>query len=294
MRIFAADRLSNLMQRIGMEEDEPIEHRLISRAIENAQSRVEAQNFSIRKQLLEYDDVMNQQREVIYRQRREAIQGGDLRPVIEDMIEELVESIIVDSTDEKTYAEDWDLETINNEAFRIFGLQLDLTVESCGEMDPEGLQEFLAEKVRERYDAREQEFGEPVMRDLESYLLLETVDTYWKDHLLNMDHLKEGIGLRGYGQQDPLVAYKREGHALFDEMIGRVKEETVRLLFHIQLQRQEQVQELQQEREQQQMFFGPADGPATPQTVKKDNKVGRNDPCPCGSGKKYKKCHGTK
>jgi len=294
MRIFAADRISGLMQRIGMEEDEPIEHRMISRAIENAQSRVEAQNFSVRKQLIEYDDVMNQQREIIYQQRREALHGGNLKPEIMDMIEDLVKGMLAETTDEKTFAEDWDLETLNNEIYRVFGFQLNLSADSLAEHTQEELQEELLERVKERYEAREQEFGEPILRDLENYVLLQTVDSLWKDHLLNMDHLKEGIGLRGYGQQDPLVAYKREGHEMFQEMIDRVKEETVRLLFHIQIQREEQVQQLRQEQEDQPMFYGPAEGGASnrPKTVKKDRKVGRNDPCPCGSGKKYKKCCG--
>jgi preprotein translocase subunit SecA len=292
MRIFAAERLSSLMQRIGMEEDEPIEHRMVSKAIENAQTRVEAQNFSIRKHLLEYDDVMNQQREVIYRQRREAVQGEDLKPVMLDMVEDLVDGILAESADEKAYAEDWDLEKINAEVLRFFGMQLGLTVESLGDADFEELREKLVESIHERYEARERELGEATLRDLENYILLQTVDSLWKDHLLNMDHLKEGIGLRGYGQQDPLVAYKRESHQIFQEMIERVKEETVRLLFHIQIRREEEVQQLRKEQEEQPMFFGPAEGGAKRPTVKKDRKVGRNDPCPCGSGKKYKKCCG--
>jgi preprotein translocase subunit SecA len=293
MRIFAAERISGLMQRIGMAEDEPIEHRMVSRAIENAQSRVEAQNFSIRKQLLEYDDVMNQQREVIYRQRREALRGGDLKPVILDMVEDLVNGLVLESTDEKTFAEDWNLENLNIEFARFFGLQLNFTVESLGDTSQADLLDDLLEMVRQRYDAREKEFGPEVMQDLQNYILLQTVDSYWKDHLLNMDHLKEGIGLRGYGQQDPLVAYKREAHQMFQDMIERVKEETIRLLFHIQIQREEQVQQLRKEQEEQPMFYEAAGGGVSkPQAVKKDRKVGRNDPCPCGSGKKYKKCHG--
>ena len=292
MRIFAADRLSGLMQRIGMEEDEPIEHRLITRAIENAQSRVEAQNFSARKQILEYDDVMNQQRLVIYQQRREALQGADLKPVVQDMIEDLVDEILADCTDEKTYAEDWELDKLNADLTKTFGIQFKMTVESLGDVRPDQLREDILTAVNERYDAREKEFGESVMRDLENYLLLQSVDSLWKDHLLNMDHLKEGIGLRGYGQQDPLVAYKREGHEMFEDMIERVKEETVRLLFHIQIQREEQVEELRREQEDQPMYYGPAEGSAAPQAVRKDRKVGRNDPCPCGSGRKYKKCCG--
>ncbi len=294
MRIFAAERLSGLMQRIGMAEDEPIEHRMISKAIENAQSRVEAQNFSTRKHLLEYDDVMNQQREVIYRQRREALRGADLKTVVQDMIEDLLEDLVQECSNEKTYAEDWDLDKLNVECARLFGLQKGFTVESLGDITQADLLDHLLEAVQQRYEAREREFGPTVMQDLQNYILLQTVDSYWKDHLLNMDHLKEGIGLRGYGQQDPLVAYKREAHQVFQEMIERVKEETVRLLFHIQIQREDQVQQLRQEQEEQPMFYEAAGGGSAPrpQAVKKSGKVGRNDPCPCGSGKKYKKCHG--
>ncbi len=292
MRIFAADRISGLMQRIGMEEDEPIEHRLISKAIENAQARVEAQNFSIRKQLIEYDDVMNQQREVIYRQRREALQGEDLAPVIQDMVDDLLDAVVADCTSDKTYAEDWDLEKLNAELYRLFGINANLTAESLEDISQEELLEDLSERVHSRYEAREKEFGESVVRDLEGYILLQTVDSLWKDHLLNMDHLKEGIGLRGYGQKDPLVEYKREAHGVFEDMIERVKEETVRLLFHIQIQREEEVQQLRREQEDQPMFLGSAGGATAPQSVRKDKKVGRNDPCPCGSGKKYKKCCG--
>ncbi len=292
MRIFAAERISNLMQRIGMEEGEPIEHRLVSKAIENAQSRVEAHNFSIRKHLLEYDDVMNQQREVIYRQRREALKGGNLKPAIMDMAEELLDEIIQSTTDEKTFAEDWDLETLGAELQRLFGPGLMPAASELSELRQDGLRELLWRRVQERYEAREKEFGDTLMRDLENYVLLQTLDSLWKDHLLNMDHLKEGIGLRGYAQQDPLVVYKREAHALFDDMIHRLKEETVRVLFHVQIRREEEVQELRQEQENQPMYYGPAGGQRAPQTVKKEKKVGRNDPCPCGSGKKYKKCCG--
>ena len=292
MRIFAADRLSGLMQRIGMEEDEPIEHRLISRAIENAQSRVEGQNFSIRKQLLEYDDVMNQQREVIYQQRREALRGGELKPVILDMVEDVLDAIIDETTDENTYAEDWDLEKLNKEIWKSFGIEANLTTESLEDVRRGELREQMLQRIVDRYDARESDFGSTIMRDLENYVLLQTVDSLWKDHLLNMDHLKEGIGLRGYGQQDPLVAYKREGHGLFQEMIERIKEETVRLLFHVQIQREEEVQQLRREQEEQSMFYGPAGDGSPGPAVKKDRKVGRNDPCPCGSGKKFKKCCG--
>ncbi len=293
MRIFAADRLSGLMKRIGMEEDEPIEHGIISRAIESAQSRVEEQNFSIRKQLLEYDDVMNQQRMMIYRQRREAMEGGHLKPIILDMAEDLFDALVEECTNEKTYAEDWDLERLAVEMARLFGVEGNFTVESLSDVSHEEFHEHAWDLVLERYASREEEFGEEVMKDLEGYVLLQTVDSLWKDHLLNMDHLKEGIGLRGYAQVDPLVEYKREGHEIFDEMIDRLKEETTRLLFHIQIQREEQVQELRKEQEKKPMFYQAAGGGgAVSKPVKKERKVGRNDPCPCGSGKKYKKCCG--
>jgi preprotein translocase subunit SecA len=293
MRIFAADRLSGIMERLGMEEDEPIEHRIITKAIENAQSRVEAQNFSIRKQLLEFDDVMNQQREIIYRQRREAIHGGDLKPVIMDMAEDLLDNLLAECTAADSYAEDWDLERLNSEVYRLFGLQPGYKVESLSDFSQEELRESIWTRYQERYQAREREFGENMMRDLEGYILLQMVDSLWKDHLLNMDHLKEGIGLRGYAQQDPLIAYKREAHGIFDEMIERLKEETVRLLSHIQIQREEEIQQLKREQEEQPIFYEAAGGgSASARSVKKDRKVGRNDPCPCGSGKKFKKCCG--
>jgi preprotein translocase subunit SecA len=293
MRIFAADRLSGLMQRIGMEEDEPIEHRIITRALESAQGRVEAQNFSMRKQLLEYDDVMNQQRMVIYRQRKEAMEGGNLKSVILDMAEELFDTVMAECMNGKPYAEDWDLERLNTELPRIFGVEETFTLESLEDASREEVDERVWNLILKRYGAREEGFGEAVMRDLEGYVLLQTVDSLWKDHLLNMDHLKEGIGLRGYAQQDPLIAYKREGHELFDEMISRLKEETVRMLFHIQIEREEQVRELREEQENQPIAYEAAGGAgAVSKPVRKDRKVGRNDPCPCGSGKKFKKCCG--
>ncbi|OIP97775.1 MAG: preprotein translocase subunit SecA [Syntrophobacteraceae bacterium CG2_30_61_12] len=293
MRIFAADRISGVMAKLGMEEDEPIEHRIISKAIENAQSRVEAQNFAMRKQLLDFDDVMNNQREVIYRQRREALQGGNLKPVILDMIEDLLDAIISANSAANSYAEDWDLDTINSEMQRLFMIQTGLTAADLGDTSQEEVRARLFAMIQEAYQRREQDYGETIMRDLESYVLFQSIDSLWKDHLLNMDHLKEGIYLRGYAQQDPLVAYKREGHALFDDMIERLKDETVRLLFHIQIQREEQVETLRKKQEDQPMFYGPGDaGGAKKQVVRNGRKVGRNDPCPCGSGKKYKKCCG--
>ena len=296
MRIFASDKVAWIMDKVGMKEDEPIEHRIVSKAIENAQRRVEANNFSIRKQLLEFDDVMNIQREVIYKQRREALRGENLRPVIEDMIRDLVGEIVATYCDEKLHPEEWDWESISREFVSLTGIKPQFNGSgSVGEefRTPESVEDFLVETAIKRYDEREREFGQTLMRQLENYVLLQNVDNHWKDHLLSMDHLKEGIGLRGYGQEDPLVAYKREAHQLFDDMIYRIKRDTVRMMFQIQIQQEEEVEELKREQESQPMYYGGGEGAASsPKTVKNKQKVGRNDPCPCGSGKKYKKCCG--
>ena len=293
MRIFAANRISSIMEKLGMEEDQPIEHRMVTRAIENAQARVEAQNFSIRKQLLEFDDVMNKQRELIYRQRREALQGGNLKPIIMDMAEEIFEEIFHENVNEKAFVEDWDLGSLKAEMHRVFDIQLKLSTERLKDVAAEEFHDLLWREIVQRYESREKEFGEKIMRDLESYVLLQTIDSLWKDHLLNMDHLKEGIGLRGYGQQDPLVEYKREGYRLFEDMVRRIKEETVQLLFHIQIKSEDEIERLPKPSEDQPIFYGPANGNQQKRRpIRKGKKVGRNDPCPCGSGKKYKKCCG--
>ena len=293
MRIFAANRISGLMKRVGMEEDEPIEHNLISKAIENAQRRVEAQNFNIRKQLLDFDNVMNTQREVIYKQRREALESPSLRPAVMDMIEDLVSDIVDTYTDEKLLPEEWQLDDIKKEVERLFNIKLDMQKVIDEDMGQEEFLDWLTEVVKNRYEEREKEMGEDLMRDLERFLTLQTVDMHWKDHLLAMDYLKEGIGLRGYGQVDPLVEYKREGHAMFQAMIDKIKEDIIRGLFFIRVEREQDQEKLKREQEQQPMYFshGDSTAPAT-KTVRKGKKIGRNDPCPCGSGKKYKKCCG--
>ncbi len=293
MRIFAADRISGLMKRVGMEEDEPIEHNLISKAIENAQRRVEGENFNIRKQLLDFDNVMNTQREVIYRQRREALDSESLKPAVMDMIEDLVSDIVMTYTDEKDLPEDWKLEEIKKEVERIFNISLDTDHIVKEDMAQEEFEEWLLELAKSRYEEREREMGKDLMRDLERFIILQTVDMHWKDHLLAMDYLKEGIGLRGYGQVDPLVEYKREGHEMFQTMIDKVKEDIVRGLFLIRIEREEEKEKLAKEQEQQPMYFSHGDSSLNAsKTVRKGKKIGRNAPCPCGSGKKYKKCCG--
>ncbi len=290
MRIFGSERIQGLMGKIGMEEGEPIEANIISKLIENAQSKVEGHNFDIRKHLLEYDDVMNQQRDVIYAQRRNILSGENLRDEIFSMIEDIISGLVDSYTDEKTYPEEWDLKALNEKAFDIFGRRFSL--EGVDDLTQEGLREKLVLEAQDYYQAKVGEFGEQVMSDLERFILIQAVDNQWKDHLLSMDHLKEGIGLRGYGQRDPLREYQKEGYEIFMDMVERIKSEAVSYLFRIRLQREEDLQEVApKERE---MYFSRGEDDVKAEPVKrKDKKVGRNDPCPCGSGKKYKKCCGA-
>ncbi len=293
LRIFGGERITSIMDKLGMEEDEPIEANIISRAIESAQSKVEGHNFDIRKQLLEYDDVMNQQREVIYRQRRETLSGKSLKPAIEDMISEKAEEIADFFVDDRALADEWDWKGINEAVFKQFNLRLgNLDDDTLNGLTREGLAELIADFSIQRYNEREAAVGADDFRNLERIIMLQTVDNLWKDHLLSMDHLKEGIGLRGYGQQNPLIVYKKEGFELFQEMISRIKEETLGILFRIQISEPERITDLRRPKEQNLTFSG-GDEPAKKKPVRRDEtKVGRNAPCPCGSGKKFKKCCG--
>ncbi|CAB5081315.1 Protein translocase subunit SecA [Olavius algarvensis associated proteobacterium Delta 3] len=294
LRIFGGERITGIMERLGMEEGEPIEHGLISKAIENAQAKVEAHNFDIRKHLLEYDDVMNQQREVIYQQRREALDGENLRPTIEDMILDLCERIAGEYADHDRHPEDWDLKGLDDAIFKQFNLRVALSPETLEGLDSEALPQWLYEAVADQYQAREAAIGKGEFQQLERFVMLQTVDSLWKDHLLSMDHLKEGIGLRGYAQQNPLIVYKKEGFEMFQDMIERIKEETVGILFRIQLAEPTEIEKINKPKEQNLVFSG-SDGGAQAKKKpvrRKTKKVGRNDPCPCGSGKKFKKCCG--
>lgn len=293
LRIFGGERITGIMEKLGMEEGEPIEHNLISRAIENAQAKVEGHNFDIRKQLIEYDDVMNQQREVIYKQRREALMGKSLKSSIEDMISEKTEIIADMFADEKALPEDWDLKGLNEAVFKQFNFRLNsFNEDTLDGLNRDGLAQLIYEAAMEIYNDREAAVGEEDFRQLERVVMLQTVDNLWKDHLLSMDHLKEGIGLRGYAQQNPLLIYKKEGFELFQEMISRVKEETLGILFRIQIAESEKIDDLRKPKEQN-LTFSSGDAPAKKKPVKRvEKKIGRNAPCPCGSGKKYKKCCG--
>jgi preprotein translocase subunit SecA len=297
LRIFGGERIGRIMERLGLQDGEPIEHNLISRAIENAQTKVEAHNFDIRKHLLEYDDVMNQQREVIYRQRRELLTEQDIRETITDMIGEKADAIAAQFADERALPEEWDLKGLSDAVYQQFSYRLkDFDTNLLDGLTGEGLGQEIYEQTLSVHQEREKLFSSETMRHLERVIMLQTVDNLWKDHLLSMDHLKEGIGLRGYAQQNPLLVYKKEGFEMFQDLIERIKTETLNILFRVQLAQPEPAsfQEMQREQEKNLVFSG--GGESTPSKKKParrdDDKVGRNDPCPCGSGKKYKKCCG--
>ncbi len=303
MRIFASERVSQLMLKLGMEEGVPIEHGMVTRAIANAQKKVEAHNFEIRKQLLEYDDVMNKQREVIYQHRRAVLAGANLTEDVYDMMTGLVESSLNVYCPAEQYPEEWDMKGLTEMMHGQFGV--DITQgkhdggESLRDMGRDALLEDLKAQVRDAYGRKEQELGSDLMRFLEKNFMLQVIDHHWKDHLLGMDHLRDGIGLRGYGQKDPLIEYKREGFELFAGMMERIKSDTLDRLFRVQAVRNEGEAAAPPpppliSRPQPKLTLNRGDEPVAAQTVhRSDDKVGRNDPCPCGSGKKYKKCHGT-
>ena len=297
LRIFGAERIQKIMDRLGMEEGEPIEHGLVTRAIENAQKRVEAHNFDIRKHLLEYDDVMNKQREVIYQQRRSFLAGENLKSEVLEMIEELTEQTVAVYANKEVFAEEWDWKGLNDTLFRQFNFRLSVTEDERKDFTPEMLADVVREKALQVYDEKEHTFTPPVLRYLEKMILLQTMDGLWKDHLLSMDHLKEGIGLRGYGQKNPLQEYQKEAFSMFEELLQRMQEDVVEKLFTVQIARQEDAQRIDPRRAPQRqvlMSHGGAAAQAQPAQIKRDApKVGRNEPCPCGSGKKYKKCHGA-
>jgi len=294
LRIFGGERITGIMEKLGLEEGEPIEHNLISKAIENAQAKVEGHNFDIRKQLLEYDDVMNQQREVIYRQRREALKGSDLKSSFMDMIHEKTEEIAHEFADESTLPEEWDLKGLGKAVFKQFNFRLDsFDSDTLDGLTTERLARLIYDSALKIYDEKEAVIGTEDFRHLERIVMLQTVDSLWKDHLFSMDHLKEGIGLRGYAQQNPLIVYKKEGFDMFQAMISRIKEETLGILFRIQISEPDKINDLRQPAKQDLVYSSGDDAPQKKKPVKRAaQKTGRNAPCPCGSGKKYKKCCG--
>jgi preprotein translocase subunit SecA len=300
MRIFGGDRIMGLMERLGMEEGVPIEHGMVTRAIERAQKQVEGRNFDARKHLLEYDDVMNKQRESIYTLRRSILEGREGKEYILNSADEIVE-YLVDTHLPENDRDVPDEAELNAELYDFFGLDLrhsgvDLEADRRDEVKYK-----LVEAVHKRYEEKESMVGADNMRLNEKYLLLQVIDQQWKDHLLNVDHLKEGIGLRGYGQRDPLIEYKRESFELFQSMLERIQDRVVKILWKIELAGREGDREesarvqraLPPQPPKQQLTFSGAPKEAAAPVKRAAAKVGRNDPCPCGSGKKYKKCHGA-
>jgi preprotein translocase subunit SecA len=293
MRIFGGERVKMIMDRVGMAEGEPIEHRYTSKAIENAQRKVEAHNFDIRKHLLEFDDVMNKQREVVYSQRRFILGGSDLKSSVFDMMEDIIEELVDRFTDERTHFEDWDIQGLVEALWGQFGVRFNIESLPATQQSRAGLTEYLIETAKQEYEKKEAEIGPDLMRELEKFIMLQAVDNQWKDHLLSMDHLKDGIGLRGYGQRDPLKENQKEGYELFLDMSARIKEESVRNLFLVRIAREEDVEQFAPKSDQEIVLSHGDGGDGRGSTVRRQSeKIGRNAPCPCGSGKKYKKCCG--
>jgi preprotein translocase subunit SecA len=294
MRIFGGERIQSFMNRVGMDEGEPIEHRLISGAIERAQRKVEGHHFDIRKQLIEYDDVMNQQREVIYRQRQEALRGENLKPAIVEMIEGIIESIADEFCDDRLIPQEWDWQALNDEFYQYFYFRVHPDKDTLDRMTSENLYDYLFIEAMAAYQKKEMLLDPREFRNVEQLVMLQTVDRFWKDHLLQMDHLKEGIGLRGYAQQNPLIVYKKEGFEMFQEMIYQIQKSIISILYRVERLSSHDMEEYAQ-KEKKKLTYSSGKEPAKNEPIKRiDKKVGRNSPCPCGSGKKFKKCCGAK
>jgi preprotein translocase subunit SecA len=327
LRIFGGERMQNLMLRLGMEEDVPIESKMISRRIQKAQEAVEMQNFEARKHLLEYDDVNNKQRQAVYGMRRQLLEGVDQKERILDMVRGIVEQFVDMRCPDDKHPDTWDLATLRNDVLSQFGAKIDIA--ELGSLTRIEIVDVILERLKQKYQEKEDLVGPDMMRQTERIVMLQVIDNQWKDHLLSMDELKQGIGNRAYGQKDPLVEYKKESYELFTAMMDRIEDETVRYLFFLQVSTgppqgpyPEEMEEEEQdepqpdhseqqrlaakssmedftrniqrkkERELEQLHFG-GDGSDGPKQVVSGGKTGRNDPCPCGSGKKYKKCHGS-
>jgi len=342
MRIFAKEWISNLLQRLGMEEGVPIESKMITRRIETAQKTVEAQHFESRKHLLEYDDVMNKQREAVYGLRRRLLEGMDQKDLIlEDYVSAILAELLEQYCPAKAHADDWDIKGLKDSVFTRFGVDFLAEGVKGESLNRQELGDAIFEKLKDRYDAKEKLIGPQAMRHHERMIMLSVIDQQWKDHLLSMDHLKEGIGLRGYGQHDPLVEYKKESFDMFEAMMQRFQEDTVRYLYLMQILERppdagaggpppsepagqgpepgvpaarggdgngrrpprmvstsaDELEEAFMRRKRRELeqarMAGAGDAQQVQQVVRGQEKVGRNDPCPCGSGKKYKKCHGA-
>jgi len=308
MRIFGSERISNMMQKVGMEEGEAIESRLVSRVIENAQRKVEGHNFDIRKQLLEYDDVANEQRKLVYSERNELMSTDDVSENIENMREEVVDEVVDRTIPPQSLPEQWNIDQLEDDLRLEFGIEMPVAewLAEDKSLYEETLRDRILDKVEETYKGKEEKYGAEIIRHLEKVIMLQTLDTQWKEHLAEMDYLRQGIGLRGYAQKNPKQEYKREAFEMFTTMLDRVKTEVITVLAKVQLREESQVDELerrQQEMSQEGLELRHADassaGAEAPQQAQEPStfireapKVGRNEACPCGSGKKYKQCHG--
>jgi preprotein translocase subunit SecA len=297
LRIFGSDRISKIMLKLGMEEGVPIEAGMVTRAIENAQKKVEAHHFEIRKQLLDYDDVLNKQREVVYERRRMILRGDDLTEELRSSTEEVLDDLLAVHCPQGAYQEEWDLKGLADACYAQFGIDIKDGSIDFKDVGFDALRQELLKKIDEAYKKKEQELGAELLRLLEKMVMLRTIDTLWKDHLLGIDSLREGIGLRGYGQKDPLIEYKREAFEMFAGMMNRMKREVLEHLFRVQVVPGESPRPPVEQHRPVQLTLNRGEAAADDngtKTVRRGiDKVGRNDPCPCGSGKKYKKCHGT-
>ena len=299
LRLFGAKNISSIMDRLGMGEDDPIEHKMITKSIENAQKKVEGRNFDMRKHVLEYDDVMNQQREVIYKERKQVLKGEDLKEHIMHMIGQIIESEMDQYANAKLYPEQWTLGDLIKDAEQIYAPAGRLKLEELEEMSRDEVQETLMNLATEAYELREKMFGETNMRELERIVMLRVIDNHWMEHLDDMDMLREGIGLLSYGQRNPLVEYKIKGHDMFQSMIDAIQTDIATMMYRVNIITPEQQRAMEEQAKQRlaqaKSSHSSAEGdqePAKKQPVVKGEKIGRNDPCPCGSGKKYKNCCG--
>ena len=282
MRLFGSASIEGLMEKLGMDDDMPIENHMISKAIENAQKKVESRNFSIRKNVLEYDDVINQQREVIYGERKKVLFGEDLKETILSMISDVVEQVVDNYAGETKYSDEWDLEGMITYIEQNIIPQVDFTQGNLLGMTKEEAAAFIITRAGQYYENREQELGQETMRELEKAIMLRIIDQKWMDHIDAMDQLRSGISLRAYAQRDPLIEYKFEAFEAFQQMVYSIKEDVVRYIFRVKVVKQP---------EERKTFVNQGED-ASPKTVRVGKKIGRNDPCPCGSGKKYKRCCG--
>ena len=296
MRIFGSDNIKTMMDKLGMEEDEPIENKMVTRSIESAQKRVEERNFNIRKQVLQYDDVMNQQREVIYKERRKVLDQADLRETVMNFTHKIVDRALSMYCPPEAYSEDWDLKALIKYCEEFFAPYGTLREETLSDLSREELGEYLHKLADDTYQEREDMMSPEIMRELENLVMLKVVDQHWMEHLDAMDMLREGVGLRAYGQKDPLVEYKFEAYDMFEGMIDAIEDDVVKYMFRVNVVTQPVVEDRLENASTNNpnVDVSPADAEneAARPYVRKEPKVGRNDPCPCGSGKKYKDCHG--